>query len=40
MDYNKTIRQAAEELGIPEAEIKAWRYETEYFEKIEEEKPK
>ena len=37
-DYNKTIRQIAEELGISEEEIKAWRYETEYFEKIKEEK--
>jgi len=38
VDYNKTIRQAAVELGIPEAEIKIWRYETDYFEKIEIEK--
>lgn len=36
-DYNKTIRQIAIELGIPEEEIKAWRYEIEYFEKIEKE---
>jgi len=40
VDYNKTIRQAAVELGIPEAEIKTWRYETDYFEKIEEKKDK
>ena len=39
-DYNKTIRQIAEELGIPEEEIKAWRYEILYFEKIEKEATK
>ena len=40
MDYNRTIQQIAEELEIPKEEIKSWRYETEYFEKIVEKENK
>jgi len=38
MDYNRTIRQIAEELEIPKEEIKGWQFKTDYFEMITKEK--
>jgi len=39
-DYNRTIRQIADELEISKEEIESWRFESDYFEKIEEKKDK